>query len=99
MVDAAGAGHRSAQRETAMNHVLRFALSVAALDLFLVPARASAQTFAGPYVGISGGAVLIPDNEGSIGGLGTAIEFDVACSPDARSLPSGCFAIDLGDVP
>jgi opacity protein-like surface antigen len=78
MVDAADAGCRlDILGETAMNRVMRSVLPVAALGLVLMPGDAPAQTFdAGPYVGVSGGAVLIPDNEGSIAGLGTAIEFD-----------------------
>lgn len=53
------------------------ALPLAALGLLVLCADARAQTFeSGPYIGVSAGALLLEDNEGSVGALGTAVEFD-----------------------
>jgi opacity protein-like surface antigen len=60
-----------------MIRVLPSVLPAAAFGLLLVPAQAPAQTFeTGPYIGASAGGVFIPDNDGSVAGLGTGIEFD-----------------------
>lgn len=60
-----------------MMSAARLIVPLAAAGLFFLPEDAPAQTFeAGPYIGASAGYLMLEDNEGSIGGLGTGIEFD-----------------------
>lgn len=55
----------------------RPALPLTVLGCLLLPGEAPAQTFStGPYIGASVGGVFVDDNEGSVGGIGTGIEFD-----------------------
>lgn len=55
----------------------RPALLVAAACLLLLPRAAAAQLFeTGPYLGVSAGVLMLDDRDGSVGPIGTGIEFE-----------------------